>query len=506
MDTQSIADRVRAAYGRGAEAVGEVVAQIVGELAAQVESLVARSVAMEAENAALQMQVEALSVENAALRARLATDSHNSSKPPSSDGPGVKPYPKSQRVKSGRKPGGQPGHVGHSLTLVDAPDAVVVHAPPHCAVCGQDLAEVAAVRQERRQVVDLPPIQVRVVEYQVQTKCCPRCGTETTGLFPAEIGAPVQYGPGVATVGVYLTQEQLLPLERTTAVLADLFNCPIAEGTLEKAVTTCHARLAEVEAAIKAGISRAAVAHFDETGLHIAGKTYWLHAASTAQLTFYAPHPKRGREALDAIGILPPFQGRAVHDGWESYRQYANCGHALCNGHHLRELTFVEEELGQPWAKDLKELLREIKQAVDTARSQGRGELAPMVTEDFAPRYDQILAEGLRQNPVPSPTGQRGRPKRGKAGSLVDRLVGHKEATLAFLNDFAVPFDNNQVERDIRMVKVQQKISGCFRTPSGATRFCRIRGYLSTLRKQGMPILSSLRQAIAGNPPFPATA
>jgi transposase len=512
MDTASIADRVRDAYRRGSEAVGEVVAQSVGELAAQMERLVAQIVGVEAENAGLKTQIEALGVENAelraenaALRARLATNSRNSSQPPSADGPGVKPHPKSQRVTSGRKPGGQPGHVGHSLRVVEDPDAVVVHAPAHCSVCRQDLADVAVVRQERRQVVDLPPIKVRVVEHQVQTKCCPRCGTETTGVFPAEVAAPVQYGPGVATVGVYLTQEQLLPWQRTSAVLAEVFGCPIAEGTLEKAVATCHGQLAEVEAAIKAGIIQASVAHFDETRVNLAGKTNWLHAASTAHLTFYAPHPKRGQEAFDAIGLLPLFRGRAVHDGWGSYWQYATCAHALCNGHHLRELTFGEEELGQIWARDLKKLLREIKQTVETARTQGRTELAEEVKREFATHYDTILAEGLQANPPPAPTGRRGRPKRGKAGSLVDRLIAHKEPTLAFMDDFAVPFDNNLVERDIRMTKVREKISGCFRTPQGAARFCRIRGYISTLRKQGRPILSSLGQAIAGNPPLPAT-
>src|SRR5574340_866657 len=327
MDMQSIADRVRAAYGQGAEAIGMGIAQIVGELAAQLDRLVVQNAALAAENAALQARIATLEAENAALQALVATNSHNSSKPPSSDGPEVKPHPKSQRGKSGRKAGGQPGHVGHHLSLVDDPDAVVVHAPPRCAICGQDLASVPAVRQERRQVVDLPPIKGEVVEHQVYTKCCPQCGAQTRGTFPPEVTAPVQYGPNVATIGVYLSQVQLLPGERTTAVLADLFGCPVAEATVEKAVATCHTHLAEVEAAIKAGIGQAAVVHFDETGQTIAGQTQWLHAASTPRLTFYAPHPKRGQEALDAIGILPTFRGRAVHDGWASYWQYRPCAH-----------------------------------------------------------------------------------------------------------------------------------------------------------------------------------
>jgi len=203
--------------------------------------------------------------------------------------------------------------------------------------------------------------------------------------------------------------------------------------------------------------------------------------------------------------VAPQFRGRAVHDGLTSYGQYTQCAHALCNAHHLRELTFVEEQLGQGWAKDLGDLLREIKQAVDNARSQGRAGLAAEVQQEFALRYDALLDEGVRVNPPPPPTGKRGRPKRGKAGSLVDRLREHKTETLAFMIDFTVPFDNNQAERDIRMTKVREKISGCFRTTTGAERFCRIRGYISTLRKQGMPILATLCQAIVGTPPLPIT-
>ncbi len=356
VDTQSIRDGVLEAYQRGPDAVVELVIKLVAGLAAQVESLSGRVAALEAENAT--------------LRTRLGTNSRNSSKPPSSDGPGVKPHPKSQRALTGRKPGGQPGHVGHALRLVDDPDDVQVHAPTHCKACGQSLEQVSASRRERRQVVDIPPIKARVIEHQVETKCCPSCGIETSGEFPEGVEAPVQYGPGVATVAVYLNQEQLLPEERTCEVLSDLFGCPISEGTLEKAVEECYEQLAETEAAIKREIEGARVAHFDETGVNIAAKTHWLHAASTASLTFYATHQKRGREALDEIGILPKFRGRAVHDGLTSYWQYEQCEHALCNAHHLRELTFVEEELGQSWAKHLKGLLLEIKQGPYVGREE----------------------------------------------------------------------------------------------------------------------------------------
>ncbi len=498
MDNLSLRVRLRDVYPQGPDAVVDLILTVVGELAAQIETLSAAVTVLQVENVALRS-------ENAALRARLGTDSHNSSKPPSSDGPGVKPHPKSQRTPSGRKPDGQVGHVGHTLILVEEPDEVQVHAPPCCSGCGQSLGEIAAIRRERRQVVDLPPVTPRVVEHQVETKCCPDCGIETSGTFPTRVAAPVQYGPRVATVAVYLNQEQLLPLERTCAVLAEVFGCPIAEGTLERAVSDCYDQLAPVETAIKNGVTTASLVHFDETGVTVGAKTFWLHNASTARLTFYAAHPKRGREAFEAIGVLPQFRGRAMHDGLVSYWHYTGCAHALCNAHHLRELTFVAEELGQPWASDLKDLLVAMKEAVDTARGQGVSALAGPVTDAFTARYDAILAEGVRANPPPPSTGQRGRPKRGKAGNLLERLREHKGATLAFMKDFAVPFDNNQAERDLRMTKVRQKISGCFRTTTGADRFCRIRGYISTLRKQGIPILSALGQAFAGTPLMPAT-
>lgn len=455
---------------------------------------------------ALTAQVVALAARVQALEARLATDSHNSSQPPAADGPGAKPHPQSLRTTSGRKPGGQPGHRGHTLRLVDEPDEVQVHAPARCRACGQSLAAVPANRRERRQVVDLPPVRPQVVEHQAETKTCPACGVPTTAEFPAGVEAPIQYGPGVAAVAVYLHQAQLLPLARTAEVLAELCGCPLTEGTVARAVAACHAQLAPVEAAIKQAVTHAPVAHFDETGLDLGGQTAWLHVASTARLTFYAPHRKRGRVALDAIGVLPHFTGRAVHDGWAAYWQAGPAQHALCNAHHLRELTFVAEQLGQPWAQELQAVLRESKHAVDAARAAGASAVPVATNQELVRRYDAALHAGLQANPPPAPTGQRGRPKRGKAGSLVARLQTHQAATLAFLEDFAVPFDNNQAERDIRMTKVRQKISGCFRTTAGAEQFCRIRGYISTLRKQGMPVFAALRDAMVGSPPMPALA
>jgi len=234
-----------------------------------------------------------------------------------------------------------------------------------------------------------------------------------------------------------------------------------------------------------------------------------VHVTSTAALTHYAVHPKRGSTALTDIGILPVFEGVSVHDGLRAYRQY-NCAHALCNAHHLRELTAIEEHDQQPWAIHMKDLLLEIKASIETARNQGDTHLADAVRAAFVARYQAIVAEGYAANPPPPEPGagpkKRGRPKQSKARNLPDRLRTDEREVLAFMTDWRVPFDNNQAERDLRMIKVQQKVSGCFRSPTGPVVFCRLRGYLSTLKKQGQAVLPALQRVFAGHPPLPDLA
>jgi transposase len=477
-----------------------LVERLVAGFGEQLERVVAQVAMLEVENAALRS-------ENQALRGRLAKDSHNSSKPPSSDGPGApRRVPKSLRRAGGRRPGGQPGHPGANLTLVEQPDEVVVHRPSVCAGCGHDLGAAVVLRTERRQVIDLPVVRAQVVEHQAETRGCPGCGQATAAPFPADVPAPVQYGPGVATLAVYLHQEQLLPVERTGRVLGEVFGCEISSGTLERMVARCADAVADIVLAIRQAVIAAAILHVDETGLSLGGKTAWLHVASTDRLTWYATHRKRGREALDALGVLPTVRGRVVHDGLWSYWHYEQCAHALCNAHHLRELTFVEEQLEQAWAGRLKTLLLEIKEAADRARADGVPALPPDAQQGWIVRYADLVAEGLRLNPPAPPTGKRGRPKRSPAGNLALRLSTHQAETLAFMTDLRVPFDNNQAERDLRMMKVRQKISGCFRSMTAVDRFCQIRSYVSTLRKQGLPILAALADAVRGHPPVPALA
>jgi len=308
----------------------------------------------------------------------------------------------------------------------------------------------------------------------------------------------------LGATAVYLVQQQLLPWARACEVLSDLVGAQISEGTLASLIERCAQNLGEVEEQIKQALVKADVLHQDETGLYVKGVRQWMHVTCTPRLTHYAVHASRGRAALDAIGILPRFGGTSVHDGWRSYFLYA-CSHALCLVHLLRELTFLAEEQRLEWAADLKALLLEMKQATDQAREQGLATLHPLEVEDWQAQFVALLAHADATTPTAqAPPGKKGRAKQSAARNLLDRLIGDQQAVLAFLHRLVVPFDNNQAERDVRMVKVQQKVSGSFRSEAGASAFCRIRGYLSTLRKQGLDLLASLEATLRGHPILPS--
>jgi transposase len=444
------------------------------------------------------------------LEARLAKDSHNSGKPPSSDGLARKT--KSLRRRSGKKAGGQLGHRGATLHLVASAeaDAVVEHRPAICTGCQAALdADAPVVGRERRQVHELPPLRLVVREYQALHVRCPACQAVTLGVFPTDAPSRAQYGPRLRALVVYLVEQQLVPYGRVREVRADLFGVRLSLGTLVAWVRQGSRVLVPVEARIKAALGRAPVLHSDETGVRQAGGLAWAHVACTARLTHYAIHARRGREATDAIGILPGYRGVSVHDGWKPYHAHTRCRHALCNIHHLRELTFVQEQYQQAWAKDLKGVLREMKAATDRARAREAPGLPPSERDGLVARYEALLAAGLAANPPPvRRPHQRGRTKQSPVRNLLERLWLGREDVLAFLDDLTIPFDNNQAERDLRMLKVQQKISGCFRAHdgSGADAFARIRGYLSTLRKQGVALLAALETVFAGQPLYPSFA
>lgn len=471
------------------------------------EAVYALMVDMDRRFEAMEAELAALRAEVSSLRGRLAKDSHNSSKPPSSDPPSRPPrLPRSLRPRGDRPSGGQPGHPGRTLQQVDRPDHTRDHAPSSCPRCGTALPpEDARDTGHRRQVFDLPPLRLEVTEHRLLETVCPCCQARCRGEFPAEVRQPAQYGPQVLALGTYLVGYHLLPLRRAHEVLVDLLGQAPSEGTLAHLLATCHDALAGVEEALRGAVTAAGVAHFDETYLRVAKRQAFLHVASTPRLTSYAYHPRRGRAAFEAIGVLPQFGGVAVHDALPSYGDpdYP-ARHALCNAHLLRELVGLWETERQTWTQRLAALLRSLKRAKEVALEAGQSALDPALLARYLACYDQLVERGLRHNPAPPLTGRRGRPKRGPARCLLDRLRFQKDAVLRFAMEFEVPFDNNQAERDLRMVKVQQKVSGCFRTEDGADRYARLRSYLSTLRKQGQALLPALRSVVVGNPILPA--
>lgn len=451
---------------------------------------------------ALQREIDVLRQEVCDLKAQLSKNSRNSSKPPSSDGMN-KPKPQSLREKSGRNPGGQDGHKGETLEMKEEPDKVIVHRAERCEECSGSLKGVAVTGVERRQVFDLPPVSLEVVEHRAEQKECPTCGCMNTATFPDGVNAPVQYGPTVRSIAVYLQQYQFLPYERTSELMQDLFGVSIGTGTLAKVMLDCAERIEPVVEKIKGIVQSSPVAHFDESGVSVEGKLQWLHSASTDKATYYDIHPKRGCEAMDDIGILPGFDGRAIHDFWKAYLEY-ECDHGFCNAHLLRELVFAHEELGQRWAKKMIGFLLKIKEKVGTAKSD-------CLSEDsirrFEKRYRRILKMGDAETPLPPSTSckrKRGRPKKDKARNLLERFERYPREILAFMYDFHVPFDNNLSERDIRMIKLRQKISGTFRSAEGGKAFCRIRSYISTARKNAVNVIEAIKSVFAGQPFIPS--
>lgn len=440
-----------------------------------------------------------------AREAHLATvmkNSQTSSLPPSTD---RRKRTRSLREQSGRKPGGQVGHRGVNREFVEKPDRVVIHTPETCYLCLSSLVECEASGIERRQVHDFPPPKVEVVEHQVQTKVCHRCGTKNKAKFPKGITAPVQYGEGVRAVAAYMMAYQLLPYERCAEAMNDLFGCPLSAGTLATIFKERAGEMREPLLLIKEGLQRSEVIGVDETGLRVNQQSQWVHVSSTDRLTLLVHDKQRGAAATEKIGILPGYLGVCVHDGLSSYSQYAQCQHSLCNAHILRELNYVIETSKPDWAIEMKQLLLDIKAAVSKASEGGRARLAVTQEQKFLSRYDRIVSEAgklyppLKRKKYGSKTRRpRESPIVAAARKLANRLATKRDQILLFMRDFRVPFDNNQSERDLRMLKVKQKISGCFRTEKGAAEFCRMRSYVSTMKKQGHSVIETIRSVFAG--------
>lgn len=446
---------------------------------------------LRAQNAVLVAQNAALLARVAELERQLGLNSANSGKPPSSDGLKKPARVSSLRETSGKKPGGQKGHPGKTLSCAATPDATVDHFPPTCDGCGAALSEAMATGHAARQVFDLPEPQPLVVTEHRAHRChCPACGRQTRAAFPAGVTAPVQYGTRVAAFVVYLLHYQLLPEKRLAELMADLFGVNLATATVAAMSQACAARFEDFAATVRDHVAAAAVKHLDETGFRVGGRTQWLHIASTVLLTFYRISPKRGSLAHNLTGVV-------VHDHWKPYYTLKGVLHALCNAHHLRELKALVEIEKEDWARKMQRLLRRARHAANLAREQGKP-LSPRLVALFERRYDAVLAEGFAFHdgqPAlvrPARAKRRGRQPRRVGHNLLLRLSTRKQDVLRFLSDPAVPFTNNLAERDGRMMKLRQKISGGFRTVDAAAEFGIIRSLLSTAKKQGWDVLNTL--------------
>jgi transposase len=446
--------------------------------------------------------IESLKRRVDALESQLKKNSSNSSKPPSSDGFNKPSRTKSLREKSGKKPGGQKGHKGSTLKQSERPDIIEKLPVNYCSNCRFDLSSNEKDGVEKRQVVDIPPIVTQITEYQADIKNCPCCGIRNIGNFPKGIKEVIQYGPAIKAFSVYLMNYQFLPYKRLQECFKDVFNFNISTGSLYNFQNEAYGLLEETEQQIRNDLKSSPIMHADESGFHVNGKRRWIHEYSSESSTFYAHHEKRGIKAMLDIGMLPDYKGRCIHDHWDSYF-FFDCLHGLCNSHHLRELKFLYEVKKESWAEKMKDCLLAIKSSVGYYKDENR--LPKSMIDYFTNRYRRIIKMGLDYQetlPALEKKGTRGRKAQHPGKNMLDRLKKKEENVLAFMNDFTVPFDNNLGERDIRMTKVKQKISGCYRSIKGGDFFCRIRGVISTIRKRNLNTFKSLYGTFVGIDPI----
>lgn len=418
------------------------------------------------------------------LEAQISKNSHNSNKPPSLDNP----YKKKTRSlrKKGGKIGGQKGHKGTNLKQTENPDKIIrIQAKGKCS-CGKVITDGKIKGYDKKQVIDIPKIEVKTTEYQAEIVEC-NCGKIHRAKFPTEAKVKVQYGPNIKAIVVYLKHYGFMSYERISEFLEDVINQEISQGTLVNIINECALNLEPYVEKIKEAIIKEPVVHFDETGIRIESSLHWLHSAGDENYTYYFPHKRRGKKAMDVMGILPCFKGIAVHDHWDSYYQFIQCLHSLCNSHHLRELIFFEEQ-NEVWAAKLKKCLLDAKEEKEKCRKFTKERI-----KYYRMRMYRILNAGLKIHPEEKGHNKkRGRPKQSKEYNLLLRMKNRIDDVLRFIMNKSVPFDNNLSERDVRMVKVQQKVSGTFRSFLGAKSFCTIRSYISTVRKQGKSVFKAL--------------
>ena len=478
---------------------------LIESLTGQVAELTALVQRLTEANAALNETVQELQETIRELRRQLNQNSQNSSKPPSSDG-FKKPRPQSQRQKSGKKQGGQKGHPGYHMSIPHEPDEYTRHLPRKCLSCPR-LSECAVSGKvfacgEKRYEVNAV-IKTKVTEHQsVRVASCPWTGESLSGEFPEGIKAYVQYGDSVHVLAGLLSSYGAVSAMRSHVLLGSLLGVSLSTGTIASMVKRCAQKVGGTLETIKSMLIGAKVAHFDETGTGVNGKTVWVHSSSTPELTYQTIHARRGQDGMESNGVLTGFAGIAVHDCWSPYWKYAHATHAVCNAHLLRELTGVEQySPHHAWAPEFKTLLRSMKKARDKAAAKGKTELSYYYLRKFDTEYDRLMKRADEECPIPPAPlrKKKGRKKKGKERCLIERLMALKASVCLFIRDFDVPFDNNQAERDVRNVKTKTKVSGCFRTESGAQNYLDIMSYISTGRKHGVSAYEALTAAFAGN-------
>jgi transposase len=483
-------EEIRTAFAQGATAVVALFHNVTRQVAVLAQQLAQQGEVLQA------------------LPARLATSSRTSGKPPASDGYGNVPRPPSRRQAGHKATGGQPGHEGQTLRAVEQPAHTVIHTVALCPHCQASLHDTEVAGYAERQVFALPALRLEVTAHRAARKVCPACGHARTGCFPAPVSPAVQYGPTVTAWASYCTNDHPRPVERTTAIFADLVHHPVSEATVLKASEQLDVGIAPATEAIQARLREAAVLHVDESGLRVQGTLPGLHVAGPSRLPSYAVHTKRGQAAMEDADMLGHCTGMVVHDPWKPYFAYHACRHALCNAHHLRALACIAQQYHQAWAREMTALLLEMKAEVEaTPRPAMR--VAPPALAVLTRRYDAVVQAGCAAHlvsglPATGAGKKRGRPKQPPAVNLLLRLRDFTEEILAFTADCRGPCDHNQGERDIRMVQGTQKVSGGFRTLDGAQRFGRIRGSISTVRKQAANVFEAIRDALEGHPFLPS--
>lgn len=444
-----------------------------------------------------------LNEENQKLKARLGLNSSNSSKPPSTDGFKKKQKNKSLREKTDKTSGGQLNHKGHTLKKVDTPDFVIDIKEDSCPHCSGNLKGTSSFKERTRQIFDIPLTKIEVTEYRVHQKICPHCNKKSNPKFPDTVTQPVSYGENIQSFVTYLSVQNHIPYKRISLFVNDFFQCNMSEGTVFNILNRAYKSLEHSENIIKNKLIESPQLHADETGFYVEKFRQWMFSYSNKNYTYYNFHKKRGKEAMDFINLLPKFKGVLTHDCWKTYDQYDQCLHSLCNAHFLRELNGIQEETDFEFPTHIKKTLLEMKSLVDVG-----GFISEETKDSLISRYQSQIKNGfdeeLKANPpVEVKTGKRGRKKQSKSKNLLLRLNRISEVLGFFINPELIPFDNNLAERDIRMVKVKQKVSGLHRSIQGAKQFCRIRGYISTINKNGLNIWESIKSIFLGTPIMP---